>query len=259
MLKYAIIQAIIVIFLFLVLCYVEKKIVNRVFYIKSAKINEKRHKSIVNLVSNLVRVFLFFIAITIVLEKFGIDTKSFIASLGVFSLVLGLALQDLLKDFIGGFSIVLEGLFNIGDWIEINSFKGEVIACSLRTTKIKAYTGEVKIIANKNIVDLINYSMDDSISIVDVEVEYEQNLSKVDEIIDEICKEFKTTKNVKNIESLGLNTMGNSGLEFRLVVKTDYSHSFEMSRKLKRQIVDTFATNNISIPYQQVVIHNAKL
>lgn len=253
------IKILIIIVFCLVLCYISKKIISKFLYIKSGKIPENRQKSVINLISNIVRIFIIFITLTIILEEIGIDTKSFIASLGVFSLVVGLALQDLLKDFIAGFSIVVEGLFNIGDWIEINSFKGEVIACSLRTTRIRAYTGEIKIISNRNIGDLINYSMDDSISLIDVEIAYEENLEKIDSVIDKICDEFKNEKYVKHIESLGLNTIASNGLEFRLIVKTKYANSMVVSRKLKRKIIDTFEQNNISIPYQQVVIHNAKL
>lgn len=257
--NYGLIKVLSVILVSLILISVSKKIVGKLLFIKTSKVPVKRQKSIVNLISNFVRCFILFIALTIILEEFGIDTKSFIASLGVFSLVIGLALQDLLKDIISGFSIVFEGLYNIGDWIEISSFKGEVIATSLRTTRIRAYTGEVKIISNRNITELINYSMDDSNAIVDVEVSYDSKLDKVDKVIGEMCSDFEKEEGVKKVDILGLNEIGDSGLKFRLVIKSDYSNSIALSRKLKRKIVDTFNKNNISIPYKQVVIHNARL
>ena len=257
--NYSLIKVLSVILVSLILISISKKIVGKLLFIKTSKVPIKRQKSIVNLISNIVRFFILFIALTIILEEFGIDTKSFIASLGVFSLVIGLALQDLLKDIISGFSIVFEGLYNIGDWIEISSFKGEVIATSLRTTRIRAYTGEVKIISNRNITELINYSMDDSNAIVDVEVSYDSKLDKVDKVIGEMCTDFEKEEGVKKVDILGLNEIGDSGLKFRLVIKSDYSNSIALSRKLKRKIVDTFNKNNISIPYKQVVIHNARL
>ena len=257
--NYSLIKVLSVILVSLILITISKKIVGKLLFIKSSKVPIKRQKSIVNLISNIVRCFILFIALTIILEEFGIDTKSFIASLGVFSLVIGLALQDLLKDIISGFSIVFEGLYNIGDWIEISSFKGEVIATSLRTTRIRAYTGEVKIISNRNITELVNYSMDDSNAIVDVEVSYDSKLDKVDKVINEICNDFEKEEGVKKVDILGLNEIGDSGLKFRLVIKSDYTNSIALSRKLKRKIVDTFNKNNISIPYKQVVIHNARL
>lgn len=257
--NYSLIKVLSVALITLILISTSKKIVGKLLFIKTSKVPIKRQKSIVNLISNIVRFFILFIALTIILEEFGIDTKSFIASLGVFSLVIGLALQDLLKDLISGFSIVFEGLFNIGDIIEISSFKGEVISTSLRTTRIRAYTGEVKIVSNRNITELINYSMDDTISIIDALVSYESKLDKVDKIITEICTNFSKEVGVKKCEVLGLNEIGESGLEFRLVIKSDYSNSIVLSRKLKRKVVDTFNKNNITIPYKQVVIHNAKL
>lgn len=257
--NYSLIKVLSVVLVSLILITISKKIVGKLLFIKTSKVPIKRQKSIVNLISNIVRCFILFIALTIILEEFGIDTKSFIASLGVFSLVVGLALQDLLKDIISGFSIVFEGLYNIGDWIEISSFKGEVIATSLRTTRIRAYTGEVKIISNRNITELVNYSMDDSNAIVDVEVSYDSKLDKVDKVINEICTDFEKEEGVKKVDILGLNEIGDSGLKFRLVIKSDYSNSIALSRKLKRKVVDTFNKNNISIPYKQVVIHNARL
>lgn len=257
--NYSLIKVLSVVLVSLILITISKKIVGKLLFIKTSKVPIKRQKSIVNLISNIVRFFILFIALTIILEEFGIDTKSFIASLGVFSLVVGLALQDLLKDIISGFSIVFEGLYNIGDWIEISSFKGEVIATSLRTTRIRAYTGEVKIISNRNITELVNYSMDDSNAIVDVEVSYDSKLDKVDKVINEICTDFEKEVGVKQVDILGLNEIGDSGLKFRLVIKSDYSNSIALSRKLKRKVVDTFNKNNISIPYKQVVIHNARL
>ena len=256
--NYGLIKILVVILVALILISVSKKAVGKLFFIKSKKVPLKRQRSVINLISNIVRFFIIFFASTIILEEFGIDTKSFIASLGVFSLVVGLALQDLLKDIISGFSIVFEGLFSIGDWIEISSFKGEVVGSSLRTTRIRAYTGETKIVSNRNISELINYSIDESISLIDVEVSYEAKLDKIDEVIKEICESFSKEDGVKKTEVLGLNEIGESGLKFRLAVKSDYSNSIPLSRKLKRYIVDTFSKNKISIPYKQVVIHNAK-
>lgn len=256
--NYGLIKILVVILVALILISVSKKVVGKLFFIKSSKVPLKRQRSVVNLISNIVRFFIIFFALTIILEELGIDTKSFIASLGVFSLVVGLALQDLLKDIISGFSIVFEGLFSIGDWIEISSFKGEVVGSTLRTTRIRAYTGETKIVSNRNISELINYSIDESISLIDVEVSYEAKLDKIDEVIKEICDLFSKEDGVKKTEVLGLNEIGESGLKFRLAVKSDYSNSIPLSRKLKRYIVDIFNKNKISIPYKQVVIHNAK-
>lgn len=243
----------------LLVCYLIKKIVRKLFHVKAGILNEKRKNTVINLISNILRIVVLFIGFTIILEELGIDTKSFIASLGVFSLVIGLALQDLLKDLIAGFSIVFEGLFGIGDWVSIDSFKGKVISSTIRTTKIRAYTGETKIIANRNITNLINYSMDDTLSLIDVEISYDSKLDKFDTVIKQICDEFKKENGIKEISLLGLDEFLENGIKFRLMFKSDYDNSIPLTRRLKRKIIDAFKENNIEIPYKQVVIHNAKL
>ena len=80
------------------------------------------------------------ITLLVILEANGIDTKSLLASFGVAGLVAGLALQDLLKDFIVGMSLIFEGEFAIGDWVSINGFKGEVLPSNLRITKLRSAT-----------------------------------------------------------------------------------------------------------------------
>ena len=191
-----------------------------------------------------------------ILEIYGIDTKSLVASIGVAGLVAGLALQDLLKDFIVGISILIEGQYSIGDWVSISGFKGEVLLSNLRTTKLKAYTGEIKYIANRNITEIINYSTDSANLIIDVSVAYESDIDKVKSILDELCVTLKQDYNLKDISCLGVQELAHSSINFRLVVLTKYSEQFKLDREIKKEIVKVFAKNKITIPYKQVVIHN---
>ena len=156
-LKREIIAPIIVIVICFLLCALSKRIVNKIFNLKSKRINDNKKKTIVNLINNIVRFAIIVISILVILEIYGIDTKSMVTSLGVVGLVTGLALQDVLKDFIVGMTIIFEGEFLVGDWVSINGFKGEVLPSNLRTTRLKSYTGEVKIISNRNITEIINY------------------------------------------------------------------------------------------------------
>lgn len=254
-LKKEIIAPIIIIIVSIFLCSISKKIVCRIFKYSSLSSDGKK-KTIVNLINNIVIIVLFFIAITTILEIYGIDTKSLVASLGVVSLVAGLAVQDLLKDFIVGVSIMLEGQFSIGDWVSINGFKGEVIPSNLRTTKLRAYTGEIKYIANRNITEVINYSTDRTNLIIDVSVAYESDIDKVKKVLDEMCKQLKQDYKLKDLTCLGIQDLADSSINFRLVASTKYSDQFDLDRILKREIVKVFEKNNITIPYNQVVVHN---
>ena len=255
-LKKEVIAPIIILIVSFLLLFISKKIIHRIFNFKSIKVNERKKKTIVNLIDNIVKVIVLLIAILIILEIYGIDTKSLVASLGVVGLVIGLALQDLIKDFIVGISIIFEGQYSIGDWVSINGFKGEVIPSSLRVTKLKAYTGEVKIIANRNITELTNYSLEMANLIIDVSVAYESDIEKVKKVLDKLCEQIKDEYKLKEVTCLGIQELADSSIKFRLVANTNYSEQFTLDRNIKREIVKIFAKNNITIPYNQVVVHN---
>jgi len=220
--------------------------------------NYKRQKTIIHYINNIIRIVIFLIAILMILEIFNIDTKSLVASLGVFSLVAGLALQDTLKDLIAGFSIVFEGHFVIGDWVSIGDFRGEVIVSNLRTTKLKAYTGEIKTFSNRNIVEFINYTQSKSISIVDVNVSYNSDVDKVQDVLDKLCEVIKKDKNLEQISCVGINELSSSSIVFRIVAMDTYQDSFAVARYINKQIIKIFKEKLIEIPYPQVVIHNGK-
>lgn len=253
-----IIASIVVLIVCIFLCFLSKKIFSKLFKIRNKKIDVKKQRTIINLVSNLFKFFILAIGLIVILQNFGIDTASFVASLGVFSLVIGLALQDILKDFIAGISQIFEGQYSIGDWVQIGDFKGEVLASNFRTTKLRAYTGEVKIISNRNITELINYSISKSTAIIDVSVAYESDIKKVKKVLNKMCEDLKENEKIQTIECLGVQSLEDSGIVFRLIAVGDYSDSIPLSRTIKALIIETFNENDIVIPYQQVVVHNAK-
>ena len=255
-LKKEIIAPIIILLVSFFLIFLSKKIVHKIFNFKKIKVNEGKKKTVVNLVGNIIKVIILILAILTILEIYGIDTKSLVTSLGVVGLVIGLALQDLLKDLIAGMSIIFEGQYSIGDWISINGFKGEVLPSNLRVTKLKAYTGEIKIISNRNITELTNYSIGRANLIIDVDVAYESDIDKVKEVLDELCVKVKKEYNLINFDCLGIQELSSSSIRFRLVANTNYSEQFTLDRNIKREIVKIFAKNNITIPYNQVVVHS---
>lgn len=248
--------SIIIIIVCVLICSLSKIVVAKVFKLKNKNVDIKKRHTIVNLINNLFRIFVITIGLILILQSFGVDTASFVASLGVFSLVVGLAIQDVLKDIIAGISMIFEGQYNIGDWVKIGDFKGEVLTSNFRTTKLKAYTGEIKIISNRNITEIINYSMSKTTAIIDVSVAYESDLAKVKKVLNEMCDDLISNKVVKEIECLGVQELEISGIVYRLIARDDYVTSIILSRLIKEKVIETFNMNNITIPYQQVVIHN---
>lgn len=235
------------------------RIIKKIFKLKIKRVNEAKQKTIVSLVNNIIKYFIAAIALMMILEIYGIDTTSLVASLGVIGLVAGLALQDILKDFIVGISVVFEDQYSIGDIVTIGGFKGEIVQLGLRTTRLRAYTGETKIIANRNITELINHTLAANIMLVDVSVSYESDIKKAKELLSSVCDELSEKyKLTKRAECLGIETLADSAIIFRIAIPANYSEKYNLARIFNEEIKMVFDKNNITIPYPQMVIHDGK-
>lgn len=240
--------------------YIIHKLVIKLVKTKTgiAGLDSKKNKTIIVLLNNLIKYFLIFIGCVMILNVFGVNTNSLIASLGVASAVIALAFQDVLKDFLAGICIVLENQYNIGDTVTINGFKGEVVSVGLRTTRLKSITGENCYIANHNIGDVINYSVNKSLAVVNVQVSYDSDLNKVEKVLNELSKRLPNQiEDIKGIVTVdGIDELGDSGITYRIIAETKPTKNIPVERLIRKEIKMEFDKNNINIPFPQVVIHN---
>ena len=122
------------------------------------KVQRQRIKTVSQLLSSVLKYLMIVLTILVVLADLGVNVTSLVAGLGILTAVVGLAFQDMVKDLIAGVTIIIEEQFCVGDTVVLDGFKGTVISIGLRTTEIKNNSGEVKIVANRNVDGLINYN-----------------------------------------------------------------------------------------------------
>lgn len=227
---------------------------------KRNKIDVRKAKTLNSMLSNVSRYVVWVIAVLYILSVFGVNTAAIITGLGVASLVIGLAFQDILKDVFSGVSILFENQFAIGDLVKIGDFTGTVMALGLKTTRLQAYTGEVKIISNRNITEVINYSLDKTLAVVDIPVSYESKIDKVEKILNVTAATLKDKipALVDDIELLGVEELSDSAVVFRLVGRCKPAKHFEVQRQMKKEFKNSLDKNGIKIPYMQIEVHNEK-
>ncbi len=237
-----------------------KSFTKKIFNVKVRKIDIKKKNTVYSLIVNIEKSFIIIVAFLMILNVYGVDTMALVTSLGVVGIVAGLAVQDTLKDFVSGISIIFENKFCVGDNITIQDFRGDVIELGMKTTKIKSYTGEVLIIPNHLIDKVINHSVDKSLAVVDIGIPYEENLEKVEKVLEKMCQ--KLTKELENLKGevqlLGINELGSSSINYRIIADTLPTLNYAVERKIRKEIKLTFDENKINIPYEQVVVHNEK-
>ena len=241
-----------------VIYLVLKSIINNIFRIRSKYIDKRKTKTINGLINNLIKYFIVVVDIVMILDIFGIDTKTLIASLGVVGIVAGLAVQDTLKDFVAGMSIILENQYRVGDTITIKGFRGEVISLGIKSTRLRSLTGEIMIVPNHLIEEVINHSLEKSVAVVDIPVSYDTNIDKLEKVLSDLFDELNgsITGLKSEIRILGLQSYDDSSITYRVCVDTIPMEHLRVERELKRAIKIALDKNHIEIPFPQVVVHN---
>ena len=242
----------------IIIYYIIKSVVVKMFKVSKKRGVHKKSVTIMNLITNIIKYIILIITILTLLSIWGIDTKALVASLGVVGVVAGLAFQDILKDFLAGFSIIVDNEFDVGDNIQVGTFRGDVIELGMKNTKIRAYSGEVLIIANRNINEVINYSIHDSRCVADISVSYEADLSKVEEVLNKVCADLseKTPYLKSDVKVLGVQKLDDSAVVYRIIADCKPTMDREFIRDIHKAVKLAFDENKINIPYPQVVVHN---
>ena len=258
-----IITSIIYLIIGVIIYVIIKSILNKTLTItkRNLKSHQKQRVTTVkSLILNIVKYIVAILVVLAILSTFGVNVKSILAGLGIGTAIIGLAFQDLAKDLIAGISIITEGQYEVGDTIEVEGFMGEVVFLGLKTTRIRDYKGATKIIANRYMDKMINYSLENSLAIVDVSVAYENDTTKVEKVLNELFN--KLNGNIENakgdIQLWGVNNLDDSAVVYRIAVETESMKHWQVERYLRKEIKSALETANIKIPYPQIEVHNGK-
>ena len=192
------------------------------------------------------------------LSIIGVNVETILASVGIVALIVGFGAESLIEDVITGFFMLFENQYNVGDIVEIGGFRGTVSDIGIRTTSITDMGGNVKIINNSNMKDILNRSDNASRSLADVQIPYETDLpafeEKLPEILDSIYEDHKDVMRDKPVY-LGVQELGESGVTLRFVVEVEESNIYKVQRLLNRDLWVRFREAGVEVPYKQIDLH----
>jgi small conductance mechanosensitive channel len=223
--------------------------------INSNKHIDKKKKTITYLIRNIIKYLIAFIIVIAILNVYGVNTTSLITGLGVVGVVVGLAFEDIVKDLIAGITIIFDNHYEVGDYISVNDFMGEVISVGLKTTKIKAYTGEVKIISNSAFNEVINYSMVDYKLVIKIKLSYNQNIEEFEQAIEEVKEDILNIEGVKNLSLLGIDSYDDSSISYAIEITCKAMSQYATKRKCLKIIKAILDEKHIVIPYNIVDVN----
>ena len=148
-------------------------------------------RAIINLTCSLIKYAAVIVLAFMVLKTLGVDTTAILAGIGILGLIVGLGAQPLIADIIAGLFIVFENVFEVGDIIVVDGFRGTVDDIGIRTTKIEDVGGNIKVINNADIKTLVNMTQALSVANCEMSIEYGESLERVEAILAEALPKIK--------------------------------------------------------------------
>jgi len=236
--------------------------VERVFTLRKIKehdiVAQRQNETLLKLAQNTIRYVIGLIMILTVLGQFGVNIAGLIASAGVAGLAISFGAQNLVKDVITGAFIIFENQYKNGDYVNLNQqVDGTVIEVGIRTTKLKGLNGQVTIIPNGQIMQVTNYSLENSVAVVDIGVAYEEDMAFVEKSLKEIAKSVEEHYHdlfIKPIDLAGVQSLGPSEVVYRLMAEVPPTQHFAAGRILQKELRAGLDERGIEIPYPRTVM-----
>jgi moderate conductance mechanosensitive channel len=221
---------------------------------------QKRVKTLSNILSKAAFIAVFVVALMMVLKEIGMDITPLITGAGIIGLAIGFGAQNLVKDVISGFFIIMENQIRVGDVAVVNGKGGLVEEINLRTIVLRDLDGTVHVFPNGTINTLSNMTRGWSRYVIDVGVAYKENVDKVMQVLRDIGEEmYKDEKFrpmiLEPLEVLGVDNFGESSVTIKCIIKTQPLKQWDVGRELRRRIKNTFDQKGIEIPFPHVSVY----
>lgn len=193
---------------------------------------------------------------TMILSAMGVNIAPIIASAGIIGLAIGFGAQSLVTDFLSGLFMIFEDQYGVGDAVDLGEAVGTVEAVSLRVTRVRAVDGTVWYVRNGEIVRVGNQSQNWARTVLDVNVDYGEDLAKVRSVLTEVAHGLWDDEEYRGIileepEVWGVQDMTPIGIQMRLVLKTAPMEQWAVAREMRQRIKARFDYEGIEMPHQQ--------
>ncbi|MCG3420801.1 mechanosensitive ion channel family protein [Oceanobacillus sp. M65] len=257
-----VLRIILIIVLALIIVRVTRNLVDRLFKKREKgpiRITERREATLKKLIKNVVAYVVYFVAILMILDNvLGFKVGPLLAGAGVAGLAIGFGAQNLVRDIISGFFIIFEDQFSVGDYVGVAGIEGTVEEIGLRTTKVLSWTGELHVLPNGNVTQVINYSIHNGLSIVDVNIPYESNVNDAENAINNIVATLPDKYDfiVGVPEIIGVQNLDVSHFTIRIIADTLPGFQWAGERNIRKEIQNQLYNAGIEIPAPRIVMYS---
>lgn len=254
----------ILIFTFLAL-YLAKVITKRIFKSLPLKDEEliKRRDTLSSVFQFVFRIIIITVALIMILSELSIEIGPILAAAGILGLAVGFGAQNLVKDLIGGFFILLTDQIRVGDVVEVAGKAGFVEGLNLRMVTLRDLAGNVHYVPNGEITVVTNMTKGFSRYVFEIGVAYRENVDEVMEIMKQVDAELREDPEFKDdilepLEILGLDKFGDSSVVIKGRTTTKPIKQWRIGREFNRRLKIIFDEKDIEIPFPHVTLYMGK-
>ncbi|HVL64528.1 MAG TPA: mechanosensitive ion channel family protein [Actinomycetota bacterium] len=223
----------------------------------------QRTETLTRVLSSAGIVVIWTIALFMALQTLGFNLAPLLAGVGIVGLAVGFGAQNLVRDVVTGFFILLEDQYGVGDIVEVNQIaSGKVEQLTLRVTGLRGLDGTMHYLPNGSITHVANRSKDWARAVVDVGVGYGEDPDVVRRVLESVMAEAKESSDLarklySTPEVLGVEMLGEYEVVWRITAEVKPGRQWEVARALRERIKVAFDENKIEIPFPHRVMISA--
>lgn len=213
-----------------------------------------RIRTLMSVLWTIVVGLVWFTAVLTVLGQIGVNVAPILASAGVIGLAVGFGAQNLVKDFVSGFFLILENQVRVGDVAIINGTGGLVETISFRTIVLRDQSATVHVFPNGSINTLSNMTKDWSAYVMDIGVAYKEDTDRVVAVMRRVAAELQAEPDygavmLEPLEIIGVDAFADSAVIIKARLKTLPIRQWMVGREYRRRLKKAFDAEKIEIPF----------
>ncbi len=217
---------------------------------------EKRANTLISALTKAVDLVIWAVVVVAVLRELNYHVKPLLAGLGIAGIAVGLGAQTIIKDWLGGFFLLIEDQVRIGDLVVINgisSISGMVESISLRTTLLRGENGALHVVANGSITTLSNLTRDYSYYVFEVTLAHGADADRALAIVENVGNEIHGDEQygpmtLFPIEVMGVDRLADQGVVVKARMKTLPGKQALVGRELNRRVRNKLKAERIAFP-----------
>lgn len=225
---------------------------------------QKRVTTLIGLLRTIGLVLLWGVVLVIALDQVGLDVTPILAGAGIVGLAVGFGAQNIVRDLISGFFMVLEDQVRVGDVAIVNGTGGLVEAITFRTIVLRDLAGVVHVFPNGTINTLSNMTKGWSGYVIDMGVAYKEDTDHVADIMRRVAEEMRQDAEwgyriLEPIEIFGVDDFADSAVVIKARLKTHPIQQWNVGREYRRRLKKAFDAEGIEIPFPHLSIYTGEV